>query len=282
MTNLDKLKQVIKLMKAGTPVIFFDVETTGLNASEDRIVQLAAFKTTYKAGVLLVEEKLDMYIDPEMEMPQLATAANGITNDMLRGKPKEKEAAKKISDFFGTAPVVAGYNSIAFDQPFLDNTFMRTMNTHFTPTIHMDVMSMAKEIWPKLSSYRLDKVSHEAGCDVGLDFHNASDDVIATIRCFKILSNELVRRSGKTQNKINVKSIRYWKGRNHTQERFYVNAEGVFSKIYYNIYHHTFVIPDELIGKYDTEQLMQDILQMNKCKNEKELIASLRATTKTA
>ncbi len=103
-------------------IVFFDVETTGLNVINDRIIQIALIK--YKKGEENPEE-LEMLINPGIPISQEAMSVHGITPEMLRNKPTFQQVAKQLYEFIGNADL-AGYNSNRFDVPMLIEEFART------------------------------------------------------------------------------------------------------------------------------------------------------------
>lgn len=96
------------------PLVFFDLETTGLSITEDRIVEIALVKVNVNNTV---EEK-SWLINPEMHIPEDVSAIHKITDDMVKDKPTFKQLAHDIINFIGEADL-AGYNIIKFDVPFL-------------------------------------------------------------------------------------------------------------------------------------------------------------------
>jgi len=102
------------------PLCVFDLETTGLDVSKDRIVQIAILKI-YPNGK---KEELNLVINPEMNISESNAAIHGITNEMVKDAPTFKTAAKEISEFIGESDM-AGYNSNKFDIPVLAEEFLR-------------------------------------------------------------------------------------------------------------------------------------------------------------
>ena len=102
------------------PIIFFDLETTGLNIASDRIVELAYLKV-YPDGR---EESKTIRINPEMPIDPNSTAIHGITNEDLKDAPTFKEIAKTLANTFEGCDF-AGYNSNKFDLPLLAEEFLR-------------------------------------------------------------------------------------------------------------------------------------------------------------
>ena len=102
------------------PVVFFDLETTGVNIATDRIVEISYLKV-YPNGN---ETSKTMRINPEMIIPKEASDVHGITNEDVKDCPTFKQVAKEIAADFEGADI-AGFNSNRFDVPLLAEEFLR-------------------------------------------------------------------------------------------------------------------------------------------------------------
>lgn len=102
------------------PLIFFDLETTGINVTSDRIVELCYIKVFPNGN----EESKSMRINPQMPIPPHSTAVHGITDDDVKDCPTFKEVAKELELTFRDSDI-AGYNSNKFDVPLLVEEFLR-------------------------------------------------------------------------------------------------------------------------------------------------------------
>lgn len=101
-------------MNLTKPIVFFDVETTGLNITKDRIIQLSYVKVWPNGE----EKRGDILINPEMPIPAESTAVHHITDADVAGKPNFKQVANDIKQIFVGADI-AGFNSNRFDIPML-------------------------------------------------------------------------------------------------------------------------------------------------------------------
>lgn len=102
------------------PLCFFDLETTGTNISQDRIVEIAVVKLMPNGDIL---EKHNV-INPTMPIPPASTAIHGISDDDVSGKPTFKEVAKDYARFMEGADL-SGFNILKFDIPLLVEEFLR-------------------------------------------------------------------------------------------------------------------------------------------------------------
>ena len=100
-------------------ICFFDLETTGLNISKDKIIEISILKVSPDQS----ESSYTKKINPEMDIPAESTEITGITNEDVKDCPTFAELAEEIKDFIGESDL-AGYNSNRFDIPFLIEQFL--------------------------------------------------------------------------------------------------------------------------------------------------------------
>ncbi len=102
------------------PIAFIDLETTGVNLSTDRIVEIAIIKIL-PDETRQVKRKL---INPEMAIPQVVIDIHGITDAMVKDAPTFKQAGNELKQFIENCDL-GGYNSNRFDIPMLMEEFLR-------------------------------------------------------------------------------------------------------------------------------------------------------------
>jgi DNA polymerase-3 subunit epsilon len=107
-------------LQLSRPIAFIDLETTGVNISVDRIVELAIVKIM-PDGSRQVKRKL---INPLMPIPASASAIHGITDEMVKDAPSFKQVANEVKQFIDNCDM-GGYNSNRFDIPMLIEEFLR-------------------------------------------------------------------------------------------------------------------------------------------------------------
>lgn len=107
-------------LQLSRPIAFIDLESTGVNISVDRIVELAIVKVM-PDGSRQVKRKL---INPLMPIPASASAIHGITDDMVKDAPSFKQVANEVKQFIDNCDM-GGYNSNRFDIPMLIEEFLR-------------------------------------------------------------------------------------------------------------------------------------------------------------
>jgi DNA polymerase-3 subunit epsilon len=102
------------------PIVFIDLETTGTNPTNDRIVEVTVLKINQDGS----EKLISTLINPEIPIPPDATKIHGITNEDVAGKPQFKQYAKGINEFLLDCDL-CGYNIKKFDLPMLEAEFQR-------------------------------------------------------------------------------------------------------------------------------------------------------------
>ncbi|MEK0423301.1 MAG: hypothetical protein RLZ95_1211 [Bacteroidota bacterium] len=102
------------------PICFIDLETTGINVSTDRIVEIAIVKIGLD-GTKQVKRRL---VNPEMPIPAASSNVHGITDEMVKDAPSFKTLANEIKQFIEGCDI-GGYNSNRFDVPMLNEEFLR-------------------------------------------------------------------------------------------------------------------------------------------------------------
>ncbi len=102
------------------PICFIDLETTGINVSTDRIVEIAIVKIGID-GTKQVKRRL---VNPEMPIPKGSSEVHGITDEMVKDAPTFKQIANEVKQFMEGSDI-GGYNSNRFDVPMLNEEFLR-------------------------------------------------------------------------------------------------------------------------------------------------------------
>ena len=229
----ETVKKAKNLIESEVPLIIFDLETTGLNPVEERILSFSALKVVYRNDIFVVLDQKDIFINPEREISPEVTSINHIDNEMVKDCPTEDEAINEIREFFGDSPFVSGYNSTRFDEKFMDQMYLRTLGEHFKPQLHVDVLLMARE---KLDnpSHKLSDIADLMGVSGSLEFHNSLDDVIATFRVMKMLLKEYDEEDKKPLYQLRVKKASLYNP-SHIVNRIYINTYP-YSKTFFDLY----------------------------------------------
>ncbi len=148
--------------------IGFDLETTGTVAGVDQIVEIGAVRYVNFAP----EATYSTLINPRRSMPAGATAVNGITDDMLIGKPFIEDLLESFSEFCGDLPLVA--HNAPFDTQFLKADIIK----HELPGprgLVLDTLPIARKVFPGLANYKLGTLIQHLDLPAG-QFHRAEED----------------------------------------------------------------------------------------------------------
>lgn len=171
------------------PIVFFDLETTGININSDRIVEICYLKV-YPNGN---EESKTLRINPEMHIPEESSGIHGIYDEDVVNCPTFKEVAKNIARDIEGADL-AGFNSNRFDIPVLAEEFLRAgVDIDMSKRKFIDV----QVIFHKMEQRTL-SAAYKFYCDKNLDdAHTAEADTRAT---YEVLKAQLDRYSDDLQN----------------------------------------------------------------------------------
>ena len=143
--------------------VVFDVETTGLSAVYDTIIELAGVKM-YKGNVI---ETFEEFINPGHPLSQTTIQLTGITDDMVRDSKPEKTVLEEFAAFAEGTILVA--HNASFDMGFLNNSYERYGMAE-APQPVIDTLEMSRFLHPQLKSHRLNTLAKRYG--VGLEQHH--------------------------------------------------------------------------------------------------------------
>jgi len=164
------------------PIIFFDLETTGVNASYDRIVEISCVKV-YPDGR---ETTWTRRINPEMHIPETASAVHHITDEDVKDAPRFAEIAETLMQSFENCDI-AGFNSNKFDIPLLMAEFSRAgMNFSLSGRNLIDVQT----IYHRLEQRTL-SAAYRFYC--GKDLEGAHSALADTMATYEVLKAQLDR-----------------------------------------------------------------------------------------
>lgn len=218
------------------PIIFFDLETTGLNITQDRIVEISVIKV-FPDGH---EEEKTRRLNPEMHIPEQATAVHGITDDDVKDCPTFKQVSKSLAQMFEGCDI-GGFNSNRFDIPVLSQEFFNAgIKFDFNKCRFVDVQTIYHKKEPRnlIAAYKF-----YCGKDLK-DAHSACADTRATL---EVLKAQLDRYEGDLQNDIDFLSSYSSQNRNvDLAGRIIRNEEGV---VVFNFGQHKGKSVEEVLTK---------------------------------
>ena len=150
-------------------IVCFDIETTGLKVTQEAITEIGAVRL--RNGEIV--ETFQTFVDPERRLTPEIIGLTGITDEMLRGAPKLKDALTAFLAFAGNAPLAA--HNAEFDISFI-RAGCRKCSIPFEPT-YIDTLILAQNLLPGLGKYKLDIVADHLQLPQ-FNHHRASDDAV--------------------------------------------------------------------------------------------------------
>ena len=150
-------------------IVCFDIETTGLKVTQEAITEIGAVRL--RNGEIV--ETFQTFVDPERRLTPEIIGLTGITDEMLRGAPKLKDALTAFLAFAGDAPLAA--HNAEFDISFI-RAGCRKCGIPFEPT-YIDTLILAQNLLPGLGKYKLDIVAEHLQLPQ-FNHHRASDDAV--------------------------------------------------------------------------------------------------------
>ena len=173
------------------PIIFFDLETTGLDIAKDRIVELCYIRVEPNGN----EEARSMRINPEMHIREVASSVHGITDDDVKDCPTFADVAPQLAATFEGCDL-AGFNSNRFDLPLLAEEFMKAgVNIDLSHVQAIDVQN----IYHKLEKRTL-AAAYKFYC--GRDLENAHSALADTQATYEVLQAQLDHYPNDLQNDV--------------------------------------------------------------------------------
>lgn len=171
--------------------IIFDLETTGLSAATERIIEIGAVKV--ENGEIL--ESFDLFVDPEKAITPEITRLTSITNEMVAGAPKEAEALEQFFRFCDGCDILVAHNA-DFDMGFL-RAAIRRCGREEDP-VQIDTLVMARAMYPELKKHKLDTIAERLGV-MQKHHHRADDDARVLAEIFLKMVQKLVEDAGITK-----------------------------------------------------------------------------------
>lgn len=162
------------------PICFFDLETTGINITKDRVVEISILKV-YPDGR---EETYTKRVNPTIPIPPEVTLVHGISDDDIADAPTFKEISKEVYHIIKDSDL-GGFNSNRFDIPVLAEEMLRAdIDFDMKHTKSVDVQT----IFHKMEQRTLG-AAYKFYCDKNLDnAHSAEADTLAT---YEVLKSQL-------------------------------------------------------------------------------------------
>lgn len=169
-------------LKLTRPLVFFDIESTGIDVATDRIIEICFLKLNPDG----TKEIKTRRVNPEMPIPKEATAIHGITDEDVEDEPTFAKLAKSMAAWLDKCDF-AGYNSNRFDVPLLVEEFHRAgVNIEIEKRQLIDVQNIFHK-----KEQRTLEAAYRFYCDKTLEnAHSAEADTVAT---YEVLVGQLER-----------------------------------------------------------------------------------------
>ena len=189
----------LKILK---PICFFDLETTGVNVSTDRIVEISILKVFPNGN----KESKTWLVNPEIPIPLEVSKIHGITDDMVREEPSFKVIAPDVKSMINNCDL-AGFNSDKFDIPLLAEELLRSKLDFSLENIStIDVQN----IFHKMEQRTL-SAAYQFYCGKSLEnAHSSKADTLAT---FEVLESQ-IEKYDDLQSDVNFLSDFSKRGKN--------------------------------------------------------------------
>lgn len=168
----------------------FDLETTGIRADYDSIIEISAVKVS--GGK--VADIFSSLVNPGRPIPYGATKVNGISNEMVKNEPALEVVFPQFMEFIGE-DILVGHNIHSFDMKFI----WRAAQTLFGQTIsndYLDTLTMARRCLPQLAHHKLVDIAAYYGISTA-GAHRALNDCLMNQQCFELMAKENVKASQK-------------------------------------------------------------------------------------
>jgi len=155
--------------------VAFDLETTGLYARRDRIIEIGAVRMKNGQEV----DRFQTFVDPERPLDKQTVALTGISDDMVRGAPKIEQVLPQFLEFVGDSVLVA--HNADFDTTFIQKACQELGVAYQLTSV--DTLTLAQNLLPQLHRFSLDVVAKEFDL-ADFNHHRAGDDALV---CGKIM-----------------------------------------------------------------------------------------------
>ena len=176
-----------------TEFVAFDIETTGLNAMNDRMTEIGAIIFSGNE----IKESFTTFVNPERHIPADITELTGITDNDVKDAPLEKEAMEKFIEFIGDRPIIA--HNAHFDVGFMTAAANRN-GLKFLP-VFLDTLALSQALCPDLKRFKLDTVSNHLNLPK-FNHHRATDDAMVVARIMGKFIPMLMQQGAKTVDDI--------------------------------------------------------------------------------
>ena len=233
-----------------TEFVAFDIETTGLNARDDRMTEIGA--VIFSGGE--IKETFNTFVNPHMPIPANIVELTGIHDSDVADAPEEKEAMEAFLRFAGDRPLIA--HNAHFDVGFMTAACLR-QGIRFSP-VFLDTLALSQALLPELKRFKLDIVSNHLQLPQ-FNHHRASDDAMVVARIMDKFLPMLRQQGAKTVD--DIETVYHTLRRTDVAKTTHMvllvkNRKGLknlyemISQSYLKYYHRTPNIPKSLLQQH--------------------------------
>lgn len=168
--------------------VAFDLETTGIFAGVDQIVEIGAVRfVNHKPEAIFAT-----LVDPKMPIPSQASKVNGISDEMVKGKPTIDELLPSFAEFCGQDVIVA--HNAPFDVQFL-TADIKKIESPAPVGVILDTCAMSRKVFPGLANYKLGTLVQHLKIKAS-NFHRAEEDASYCGYLFSHILQKVMQPSG--------------------------------------------------------------------------------------
>ena len=233
-----------------TEFVAFDIETTGLNAQQDRMTEIGA--VIFSGGE--IKETFNTFVNPQRHIPADITQLTGIRDQDVADAPLEKEAMEQFMAFAGDRPLIA--HNAHFDVGFMTAAALR-QGLKFSP-VFLDTLALSQALLPDLKRFKLDIVSRHLNLPE-FNHHRASDDAMVVARMMDKFLPMLRQQGARTVD--DIETVYHSLKRTDVAKTYHMillvkNRKGLknlyemISQSYLKYFHRTPTVPKSLLNQH--------------------------------
>ncbi|MCM1156720.1 MAG: exonuclease domain-containing protein [Roseburia sp.] len=179
--------------------VIFDLETTGLNPTTDRIIEISGIKVRNAK----IADTFSTLVNPLVPIPYAATKVNGITDQMVQDAPTLHSALEQFFHFIGT-DILVGHNIHTFDMNFLSAAAQQEFGMA-VPNDYVDTLRLSRNCLPELSHHRLTDIAKHFGIETD-GAHRALNDCTMNQKVYENLGKllHIQKNSSAAEKKENI------------------------------------------------------------------------------
>ncbi len=157
--------------------VVVDLETTGLSAKSDKIIEIGAVKVVNN----LVVDKFQELINPNVSLPSVITRITGITDEMLFDAQPIDIVLPRFKEFLGDSILIA--HNASFDCRFLNNNYIQLFGEGLCNGV-VDTLALSRKVFKEFENHKLQTIIRNLGIEEET-YHRALSDAVMTNKCYQ-------------------------------------------------------------------------------------------------